>query len=166
MAFGSRKRGADSKESTACAGAMDSYGENIRKPKPCAIRKSKPCDVRRSKLATPRWFTLSCAPRWPAKRVRTVRVSAPRRGACRRCPTACMQSRPGNTFPYRCLCMITHAYIHTHTDQVVALAGRSLTRMKGGAWNSQPSSRPARHGVVRLGAWAFRRDPRIPFNKP
>ena len=118
-------------------------------------------------LATPSRLTLSCAPRRPAERFPTVPFSSPpHRWACRRCPTACMQSRLGNTFPYLCLCMITHAYIHTHKEQVVALAGRSLTRMKGGAWHSQPSSRPARHGVVRLGAWAFRRDPRIHFKKP
>ena len=45
----SRRRGEASQESTASADTLRSYGEKIRRPKPCDIRRSKPCDFRRSK---------------------------------------------------------------------------------------------------------------------
>ena len=131
-------------------------GKKVRRSKPCDIRRSKPCDFRRSKPCDAELAHAFVCPSRASREISHCAFSSPHRWACRRCPTAIMHSGPGNTFPYLCLCMITHAYIHTHKEQVVALAGRSLTRMKGGAWHSQLSSRPARHGVVRLGAWAFR----------
>ena len=46
-------------------------------------------------LATPRWLTLPCAVRWPAKRLRIVLLSSPRNAAYQRRPIACTQSKPG-----------------------------------------------------------------------
>ena len=46
-------------------------------------------------LATPRWLTLPCAVRWPAKRLRIVLLSSPRIEAYQRRPIACTQSKPG-----------------------------------------------------------------------